>query len=146
MKIKNAIYSVICLFAVIFFMGCGNDGSNNSSNQNLSSGATLVGKKYAGQETLEGSTKCYMEVEFIDEFVCTHYYNEYDYESDKFYDYSRLIKKRWNYTRNNNEIILTKEGADGNSSIDVRKTTIAIKGNNLVFNRGGGVLVLLTPF
>lgn len=142
MKILLTKLTALFLISNIILTSCGNNNdSKNTTSQNLASGGSLVGKKYSGVSTVEGSTKVYIEIEFIDETVCTRFGNEYDVESDKFYNYPDG-KKRFNYKRINNEIILTKEGTDGSSPTDVKKITISE--NNLIWSHGGQSMTLTT--
>ena len=88
------------------------------------------GAKYIAQSTLEGSTKQYLEFNFITDSLCEIFRNQYDVESDKLYNYEGS-KKNYKYYLENKHLVFVKTGVYGQDTI-----RLEIRGDNLVWHYG----------
>jgi hypothetical protein len=121
---KKVITIIGALYFVSFILtSCGGNISNKNSNGYSDS-------KYTAERTLEGYTKQYLEFNFISDSTCIFFQNQYDIESDKFYDYEGS-KKNYMYYVDNKHLVFVKTGDRG---LDTMR--IEIRGNKLVWHSG----------
>jgi hypothetical protein len=121
MKKSNAIYGTI-LYASIILISCGGGVKKQSEGYS--------GSKFTAVRTLEGSTKQYLEFNFINDSSCVFFQNQYDFESDKYYDYEGS-KKNYKYYVDNKHLVFVKTGDRG---LDTMR--LEIRGNSLVWHHG----------
>ena len=109
------------IFAITILTSCGGGGAKKQSEGYSET-------KFTDERILEGSTKQYLEFNFISDSSCVFFQNEYHIESDKFYDYEGS-KKNYKYYIDNKHLVFVKTG---NSGLDTMR--LEIRGNNLVWH------------
>jgi hypothetical protein len=120
----NTFLSTIFASISILILSCGSPSGENKNRYS--------GKSYTDVSTLEGSTKNYLEFNFIDDSVCYYFRNQYESESDKLYDYEGS-KKKYFYHNSNSHLVLVKSEPSGNMHDTIR---LEISGNDLIFHYG----------
>jgi len=121
MRKLRVIFGVI-IIASIILTSCGGGAKEQSGGYS--------GSKFTAERTLEGSTKQYLEFNFITDSTCVFFQNQYDIESDKYYDYEGS-KKNYKYYFDNKHLVFVKTGDRG---LDTMR--LEIKGSNLVWHYG----------
>lgn len=116
---KGAIASIFFTLIITFMYSCGNTSKKGYSES-----------KYTAERTLEGSTKQYLEFNFITDSSCVFFQNQYDVESDKYYDYEGS-KKNYKYYVDNKHLVFVKTGSRG---LDTMR--LEIRGDVLVWHYG----------
>jgi hypothetical protein len=121
MKKLMTIFGAIIIASTIL-TSCGSGAKKQSEGYS--------GSKFTAERTLQGSTKQYLEFNFITDSSCVYFSNQYDIESDKYYDYERN-NKNYKYYVDNKHLVFVKTGDLG---LDTMR--IEIRGNILVWHYG----------
>lgn len=123
MKILMINFGAI-IIALTILTSCGSGAKKQSEGYS--------GAKFTAESRLEGSTKMYLEFNFISDSTCVFFRNQYDIESDKYYGYER--KRNFKYYVDNKHLLLVKtEDEDRFLSDTIR---LEIRSDILVYHYG----------
>jgi|GEM_PF-5660190 len=117
------------IFVLIFFcISCSNSDKYAS-------------KKFTAEQVLEGSTKIYVEYNFIDDSTCSYFRNEYDHESDKMYNYENS-KKMMRYRKEGNFLVLTSMEGNDKTKLEINQNKLILHLGNASAGTGGKEIIL----